>query len=443
MKFLLTPTKFIATFGLITGIVLAQDAHADQESKTSSVASGNDGINFPENSGTLSPAPTPEGKADTGTRVKMPEGGQPTEWRNGGTPPDELQSKQANRSQTPKVKLGGYIRILGQMTENDDLPYVGRNDGFRLGNARIEISSEYGERIKTFMSVETAAQATLTPNDPNALFAVEIRDAFLDYEISPMATVRLGRFKAPYELGELESTPRRVFIDAPIESRGVTRTRGIEQEGLSQGRQVGLILGSEKIGLSTDGFDLGYALALTNGRTNFLSFNDNDRPAGFLRMSALYSDIVKFNLAGFLDMRTGGELPNQFDQDVMGAEASVQVEFSGLRLEAQGLVQMTQFPTTGIDDVMSVGFHAQWAYEIWRTQVGYRLGYFDPNDRYDFDRVIEHTIALNYTPKIKLPGSGETEQETSRLRFGLNATFSDEQRAINNNRIEFLTGYIF
>ena len=443
MKSLFKPTLPIATLGFIAGFALTQDSYANPQSKTSSAASENEGISFPENSGTLNVAKTPEGKADTGTRANIPEGGQPSEWRNQGTPPDELQNKASKGSQSPTIKLGGYIRIMGQMTENDDLPYVGRNDGFRLGNARIEVSSQYGENVKTFMSVETAAQAALSPNDPNALFAVEIRDAFLDYEISKMATIRLGRFKAPYELGELESTPRRVFIDAPIESRGVTRTRGIEQEGLSQGRQVGMILGSEKIGLSEEGFDLGYALAITNGRTNLLAFNDNDRPAGFLRMSALYSDILKFNLAGFVDMRTGGELPNQFDQDVMGAEASLQVEFSGLRLEAQGLVQMTQFPTTGVDDVMSVGFHAQWAYEIWRTQVGYRLGYFDPNDRYDFDRVIEHTIALNYTPKIKLPGSGEAEQETSRLRFGLNATFSDEQRAINNNRIEFLTGYIF
>ncbi|MEE2902916.1 MAG: hypothetical protein VYC39_11330 [Myxococcota bacterium] len=422
---------------------MIQESRANPLSKTSSSAATDEGISFPENSGSLNVAATPEGKADTGTRVNIPEGGQPAEWRNKGTPPDELQSAKPTSSQLTKVKVGGYIRIMGQMTENDDLPYVGRNDGFRLGNARIEVSSQYGQNVKTFMSVETAAEQSESPNDPNALFAVEIRDAFIDYEISQMATLRLGRFKAPYELGELESTIRRVFIDAPIESRGVTRTRGIEQEGLSQGRQVGLILGSEKMGLSEEGFDLGYALAITNGRTNFLSFNDNDRPAGFLRMSALYSDILKFNLAGFVDMRTGGELPNQFDQDVMGAEASLQVEFSGLRLEAQGLVQTTQFPTTGIDDVTSLGFHAQWAYQLWQLQVGYRLGYFDPNTRYDFDRVIEHTIALNYTPKIKLPGVSGDDSQSSRLRFGLNGTFSDEQRSINNNRVEFLTGYIF
>ncbi|MEE2904282.1 MAG: hypothetical protein VYC39_18280, partial [Myxococcota bacterium] len=106
MKSFIRPTLYLTIFAFFTGIVSTQESQANPLSKTSS-ATG-EGIRFPENSGTLNVAPTPEGKADTGTRVNIPEEGQPSEWRKKATPPDELQSAQSTASQFTKVKVGGY-----------------------------------------------------------------------------------------------------------------------------------------------------------------------------------------------------------------------------------------------------------------------------------------------------------------------------------------------
>jgi hypothetical protein len=418
------------TLSLVTFLAF-QGIEANAQTETASTATSADSkINFPENTGELPRAGTPEAGAQTGDRADTPQGGTPTEWRHQATPPGGAIAKEKKAN----IQLGGYLRVIGQYTENDALPYIGRNDGFRLGNARIEMATSYGDKLTSLVSIEASAAHAEGANDPNATFDIGLRDAYLNYEVSEALSLKFGRFKAPYDLGELESTGKRIFIDAPVETRGVSRTRGIELEGMSQGRQVGLWLGKDRLGLSKDGFDIGYGIAVTNGKTNSLAFNDNDRPAGFLRLSALYGQMLSFNLGGFVDMRTQGELPNQFDEEVMGGEVSLQAEFGGLRLEAQGLVQITKFTTTGVEDIMSMGFHGQWAYRIgalWNLEVAYRFGYFDPNDRYDLDRVTEHTLGFSYLA------------EETPLRLSINGTFADEERPIDNNRVEVLAQYTF
>ena len=422
------------TFSLCFGSAIAMTS-MEAQAQTETASTAKPTINFPEDSGQLPRAGTPQSGAQTGDRAQTPEGGTPTDWRHKPTPPGEpMSNEKENVSKKVQISWEGYLRVIGQYTQNDALPYIGRNDGFRLGNARIEMLTKYGSDFSSVVSIEAGDVHASGANDPNATFDVSLRDAFLKYQVSDAVSVKFGRFKAPYDLGELESTGKRVFIDAPIETRGVSRTRGVELEGMSQGRQLGLWLGKERLGLSKDGFDIGYGLALTNGKTNSLAFNDNDRPAGFLRLSALYGQNISFNVGGFVDMRTEGELPNQFDEDVMGGEVSLQAEFGDLRIEAQGLVQITKFTTTQVDDIMSMGFHGQWAYlnkDLINLEIAYRFGYFDPNDRYDIDRVMEHTLGLTYLP------------EDMPLRLSLNGTFADEQRPIDNNRVEVLAQYTF
>jgi len=401
------------------------------ETKTSTSISGQTaetstaGIQFPEDGGVLPRAGTPQaGASDPLERSEIPEGGTPTEWRHQSTPP--------GKKAAPEMSLEwhGYLRVIGQYTENDDLPYIGRNDGFRLGNARLEMTTRYGDSLSAVISVESSDTRSDGANDANASLDIGLRDAFLNYELSNALSIKFGRFKAPYDLGELESTSNRVFIDAPVETRGVSRTQGIETEGLTQGRQLGLWFGSDRLGLSR-WFDLGYVVALTNGKTNALAFNDNDRPAGFLRLSAHYKKMITLNVGGFVDTRTDGELPNQFDEEVTGGELSIQADISGLRIEAQGLIQITKFTTTGENDIMSIGGHAQWAYRIWNLEVAYRFGYFDPNDRYDADVIMEHTLGVSYFLQ-DMP-----------LRLSLNGTFADEEYPVDNHRAEILAQYTF
>jgi|GEM_PF-1488375 len=333
------------------------------------------------------------------------------------------------------LRWNGYMRLIGEVIQNDDnSAFIGRNDGFKLGSARLGMLASKGA-FAAYISFEAAAGQRENFNDPNSTFRVMPRDAYMRYEVSQFAHVTAGRFKTPYDLSSLEATALRTFIDQPIESRGVLATQGFELAGLATDRQLGVMVHKDHLGLSHDGFDVGYALALTNGFSPNLRFNDNDRPAAFMRLSAYYSDMLALNLAGFADSRTTGDLPNLFDEDVKGLEVSMLASFFRLRLEAQFLYQNTQFDTSGQPDVNSMGGHVQFSYELWGISMAYRFAFLDPNldDIDDADRVIEHTIGLGYG------------MESLPLRFLLNGTVAQEQagRKLSNNRLTLLAQFIF
>lgn len=333
-----------------------------------------------------------------------------------------------------KLQWNGYLRTVAEFIENDPRStFIGRNDGFKLINARLGLRASTGNFF-SYVSFDAAAGAREQFNDTNADFAVRLRDAYMSYGLSRFADLFAGRFKAPYDLSALQATGALTFIDRPVESRGVLPGTGFELDGMTQGRQLGVMVSKSRIGLTEDGFDIGYALALTNGRTPGLALNDNDRPALFGRVSAYYSDWAVLNVAGFTDTRTVGELPDLFDEDVSGTEVSAVVRIDDLVLEAQFLFQSTSFdgerPT-----VNTLGLHAQWAYTLWGVTLAYRFAWYEPNteDLDDADQRTEHTLGLSYGLE-KIP-----------LRFMLNGTVAGEQvgRKLDNNRLALLAQFLF
>lgn len=333
------------------------------------------------------------------------------------------------------ISWDGFLRVLAEVVENDpQSTFIGRNDGFRLGNARLGTRIQW-EDLTGYISIDAAVGQAESFNDPNQTFRVRMVDAFLRYDFSGYAGVQIGRFKSPYDVAFLASSADLIFIDRPVESRGVLATRGNQVIGMNQDRQLGIMISRDRIGLTKDGFDLGYALALTNGRTFDLALNDNDRPAGFARIMLHWSTWLTLNLAGFTDNRTVGILPNLFDEDVLGGEVSLRFAMFGLTIEAQFLIQNTEFDTSGRPDVTSYGAHAQWDYQLWDFRFGYRFAWYEPNrdDLDDADQIMEHTVALMYlVPQIP-------------LRFALAGTVANEQagRKVDNNRITLLAQFKF
>lgn len=429
---------------------------------------------MPEDGGPLRRAPMPEGGVDDGMpRAKPPTGGvddgmkrntpeggvdgvkvdPPSEGKKAPPPVEPVVEKNepglktSGQFRVDESQLGsgglsaeaggvefvwnGYFRVLGEITENDN-EYIGRNDGFKLGNARIGMSARRGP-LMAFVAMEAAFGEREDINAPNGTFTVRPRDTFLRYDLSRFALITAGRFKAPYDLGELEVTALRTFIDQPVESRGVLATQGNETEGLSQDRQLGVMVHQDHLGLTDDGFDLGYALALTNGRTVDLAFNDNDRPAAFARVSAYYGEWVQLNVAGFTDSRTRGEIPNLTDEEVKGSEVSLLASFFGMSIQGQLLFQNKLYSTTGAPDQNSLGAHVQWSYSLWGAWFGYRFAFLDPNTRddQDNDQIIEHTIGLGY------------QTESLPVRIMLNGTLAQEQAKVDNNRLTAMVQYIF
>lgn len=330
-----------------------------------------------------------------------------------------------------KLQFQGYLRMVAELVENDALPFIGRNDGFRVANARLGVKASYGSDLFAYVSMDGALTRSTEPNDPNAELAVGLRDAYMAFELSPMASIRLGRFKAPYDLGDLEATGSRVFIDSPVESRGVVATQGIQVEGMSVDRQLGLMIHSDRMGLSKDGFDLGYALAITNGKTGDRVLNDNDHFAGFARLMFHFGDLLTLNGGGFIDTRTTGQLPNLLNDQVIGVEGSLIFKIENLRVEGQFLYQRTTPETAQTAAYGAIGWHAGWSYRIWGFEPGYRFAYYEPNDLVEQDVVMEHTLALSYFFE-KFP-----------LRLSVNGTFASEQRKVDNNRLAFLGQFSF
>ena len=348
-----------------------------------------------------------------------------------GGPPPDLGRRFGDYAQGPRqdwtirVQWNGYLRLVAEAVQNDRrFSGIGRNDGFKVANARLGVRAETG-RVALYISVDGTAGRPETFNDADETFAVLPRDMLLRYRLAEFADVTVGRFKAPYDLGELETTPYRMFIDLPLESRGVLPNQGFTVEGLGQGRQLGAMVGRDRIGLSDDGFDIGYAVALTNGRTLQRLLNDNDRVAGFARLALYWGEALQVNAAGFIDTVVG---VTRAEEDVKGLEASVLVEVSDFNLEAQLLVQHF---SAGATDAYAVGAHGQVAYRVGGFQAAYRLAWYDPRAA---AFVVEHTLGLNYTLS-SLP-----------VRLLLNGTLAQEDsRAArtDNNRLTFLTQFMF
>ncbi|MBK8014881.1 MAG: hypothetical protein IPK13_26490 [Deltaproteobacteria bacterium] len=378
-------------------------------------------------------APMPETAAPAMVSPSGPGGGQPSEA-------DAPRGDVTAATRGGAVEWVGYIRILAEAVENDAAStFVGRNDGFRLASARLGARVRYGA-LYGYVSIDGAVGEREGFNASNATLALEPRDVQLGYEFAQYASLTLGRFRAPYDLGEVVDTELRTFIDAPLESRGVEATLGYQMKGLSQGRQLGVMLHRERVGLSEDGFDVGYALALTNGRTEGLAFNDNDRLAGFARATVHYGSFVSLNVAGFTDTRTVGELPNLFDERVRGFEGSLSAEAFGLAFEGQILFQRTDFLTSGRPKVDALGLHAQCAYRFGNWLFAYRYAWLDPNttnvegEASERDAVSEHTLGVVYWPIADGP-----------LKFAMNGTIAKESpgRRLDNNRITLLSQILF
>lgn len=402
-----------------SGLLLATLWHGPSLAAPDDTSEGGD-IVMPEDGGPLPRAAPPEAAPP-----KQPEKNRlldPSDFRIE-TPTHEIEGPLPFR-------FDGYLRILAEAIQDDDQsPFVGQNDGFKMASARIGFLAGDAD-LHAYVSLETAAGAREGFNDANQEFRVAPRDAFLSFRLNPAALIRLGRFKTPYDIGSLEPTRQRVFIDAPVETRGVRATQGFEVDGLRQGRQVGAMLHSRDLGITGDGLKLGYALGLFNGRSPNLVLNDNDRPAGFLRLNWRLADVLELNTAGFVDQRTVGELPNLFREDVWGVELSTVLRVAALRFEGQLLLQRVRFVTSGQDSISPKGYHAQVSFDQGPMRFAYRFAGYDPVTE---SQVAEHTAGIAYFSEAK------------GLLFALNGTLALEPQGIHlsNNRVTFLTQYVY
>lgn len=328
-------------------------------------------------------------------------------------------------------KLIGYLRLEGTVVRDDpDVQFVGRNDGFRLQNARVGIDGRWRDRVHLRLSADGAVDERDDANEVEGTLRFALKDAFVDLELAPLAVVRVARFRIHFDLEELTSPSRRGFIDGALSSQGVRATEGFQRSGLGVDRNLGVALRSDRL-VDGEGFQLGYEVAAQNGNGESDAANDNDSLAYSAALFATIAGAITAHVGGRYNRRTELNLPFANTEDDLEAAFAVRVRARPVRASAQVLYRRTEFKTTGGPSENAFGFHGEALVTIPGAEiveVGYRFSFLEPTDLMPADQVMEHTGGINLT------------LESLRSMLQLNYTHPVEQAGLElrNDRVEAL-----
>ena len=342
------------------------------------------------------------------------------------------------------LDIGGYIRAGYTYIEADpDHELFGRNDGFRLADARLVMRGELDYGLGFIMSLDAGSRLVRTsPDSPVEELAVRMTDTYAYYAPFDFLEFNLGQFKAPFDVEDLISTSNLLFINRSVANRGVQDVEGFNVQGMSQSRQIGLqARGQYPILDDEDGPMVSYAAAVANGNGPNRSMNENDRLAYYGRLSFHWGDMIAIGGGAFINDRTFGDPPNQVDRETWGWTADVQASLYGASLLANVVSETREVPELEQDpETTGLGYQLQLAYEepYFGFQPAYRFAYYDPtsdhggegpDDFFEEQALTYHTIGLNYNAPY-YP-----------LRLMANYTITVEEsdaRSLDNDRIDLM-----
>jgi hypothetical protein len=367
------------------------------------------------------------------------------------------------------ISFDGYLRVeatsiipnrfvgISMPSSDANPPNVGRNDGFALGDARLNMRATYGDNLYIRLGFDGSLAHYDDENASVGNLETGLKDAYMRYTLGESTHVFAGRFKPPYDAEETTSVKDQQFVHRSLESRGIERQEGYwaDMAGMGVGRQIGLMVSDAAL-FKTSLFDIGYALALTNGNSGDASLNDNDLPAFYSRFSlawgkassvgdeegpATQGQMTEGGTLGVtysINQLTDGDAPDRHQRRVMGAGLDFNMRYFDLKLQGQVLwTQTTHLRNPADFSEQALGGHAQLAYEIIDgLELGYRFSFYDPRmtttegvDTLDiaaYDQVMHHTAGLRYNcsslPVLMLAEFTHAAESAS--------------RSVNNDRVE-------
>lgn len=356
-----------------------------------------------------------------------------------------------------ELNLEGYTQVRYQRIEDDPkvAGFIGRNDGFGLSNARLNLSARK-ESLSAYFSLEGARDRRLPNNRAEGEVRTMILDAFMTYEFSPMFRIQLGRFKPAFDANELESTAGLLFVDRALESRGVLGVEGLNVAGLSLARQQGLQLNGVFAFDRQKNTRLKYFVSFTNGNSAEQPLNDNDSISvvGRLEFNHRVNRDLSIKLGGgaYMNEITEGSLPDLISEERMGYTADAAFKVYGLRLRGQWMRQDSTFIDVPQEPKrVAQGYHAIVGFDLGKLgpelkgiMPAYRFATYDPTyqaesdnstlaEGLDADLITHHSIGLNlFMNKMKVIQKP--------LKFQINYTIAKEEKArrANNDRLDVL-----
>ena len=327
-----------------------------------------------------------------------------------------------------KLRPFGYIRMGLRFVQDDPgVAFIGRNDGFFLQNARFGVDASH-KYVRLRLSADGARDVRDSPNALEGRLDFSLRDAFADVQVLNGLEVRVGHFRAQYDLESVLYPDQRLFLARSVASNGVQPTQGFEVEGLSIPRDIGAAL-RFKHG-EKDTYDLEAELAFQNGTSSLASANDGQGIAVtgslFAQFQGLFARAaIRYN------PKVVGELPFRQNENDIGGMASLGYALKGFNVMGQVLVRRRTFETlSGVDEnALGLLFRvvAPVPQNDW-LQLGYRYSYLQPSDRVVADIVQEHSFGLT------------AALDRINARVFLQGTLVQEEDAnqLNNHRLEAL-----
>lgn len=415
------------------------------------------------------PAPEPEGEGEGGARWAPPGGESDYRRLYGGA------------GQRFEFTVDGFMRFqlaclypnsfcgIDTPAEEDARrnPFVGRNDLFSVGAARVNLRGNYGDRLSIRLALEGAGVTYDDPDNAVGRLDTSFQDAYIGYALTDEIDVYVGRFRPPFDAEALTAVENLMFVNRSLESRGVPRHEGWSNDdfnGFGPGRQLGVMVTGEH-GEDTR---IGYQLAITNGNSGDASLNDNDLPAVYGRVtlalldgpdpydgyrradeegpaSTHVVDGLTLGLGGFYNEITNGLPPARFSDRVFGVGFDVAAKYSYFIFQGQILTQRIQHLTRDDSaDEQGFGGHGQLSIDVLDSGFypGYRFAILDPREAVgdvsvietaDSDRVVHHTIGVKWISKT-LPLMGYLEYTVA---------LEQEGRELPNDRIEAALQLLF
>ena len=179
------------------------------------------------------------------------------------------------------IELSGYAILNGAWTQSDpNLFAVGRNNGFALGDARLELTGRPADALWLYLSFDGAA-AVVGQDPTQGQRTVQLKDAYGVWAPGGHLRLQAGQFKAPQDVEELLEETELKFVSRSIVSSGVDAPFGYRPfaagGGLGLDRQLGVGVGTDPVPTGFGGVIAQLAVMNGNGANQYL--NDTSYPS--------------------------------------------------------------------------------------------------------------------------------------------------------------------
>jgi len=328
------------------------------------------------------------------------------------------------------IELSAYFILGGQWVQQDpNYLYVGRNNGFSLADARIEITGRPTETLWLYLSMDGAV-ANRSATDPSqGSRGVALKDAYGIWSPGYHLRIEAGQFKAPDDIENLLEETEIKFPSRSLVTDGIHAPAGYEVNGLSLDRQIGIGVGTDVIRLPFGSFAA--QVAVTNGNGSNTLFNSTSLPGVIGRVSLGLFGFISLGADGYFMPQATGTQPDLFRDNWFGAGGDIRVEWNGLHILALVQWRDTQHLTSGAPDEYSLGYSGEVAYRLPGVlhflEPAVRYASLDPSDKIPTEQVESLDAALNFYA----PGTN-----AARLSVSYVHRMEDPSRTLQNDGVD-------